>query len=119
MLEPSKAEMPEDLAEVERHMAAHLLFASWCDFCNQAKSRGDKTASNTDFVEQDSGLPHIQLDWMFLGRACPSLVMLDCSTRFGNIFPTPSKGSKSVAKAIVKFSLEMNRLQEVVFCYGH
>ena len=115
-IEPSKPEMPEDPAEIERRMATHLPFAGWCDFCIQAKSREDKTISNTDLIEQDTGVPHIQLDWMFLGRSCPSLVMLDCNTRFGCIFPAPSKGVfKSVAEAIVKFSLEMNHLQEVIF----
>ena len=108
--------MPEDPAEIERHMATHLFFSGWCDFCIQAKSREHKTASNTDFVEHDTGVPHLQLGWMFLGRSCPSLVMLDCNTRFGSIFPAPSRGVfKSVAEAIVKFSLEMNHLQEVVF----
>ena len=116
VLEPSKPEIQEDPIEVERHMATHLPFAGWCDFCIQAKSREDRTLSNTDFIEQDTGVPRIQLDWVFLGRSCPALIMLDCNTRFGNIVPAPSKGVyKSVAEAIVKFSLEMNHLQEVVF----
>ena len=116
VLEPSKPEIPEDPIEVERHMATHLPFAGWCDFCIQAKSREDRTLSNADFIEQDTGVPRIQLDWMFLGRSCPALIMLDCNTRFGNIVPAPSKGVyKSVAEAIVQFSLEMNHLQEVVF----
>ena len=75
--------------------------------------------TNTDASVDDTGIPHIQLDWMYLGRNCPSLVMLDTTTGYGAIFPARTKGAwKALAEFCVKFSLMslgLNYVGDVVF----
>ena len=110
------SEMPSNPLEVEQHEVTHLPFASWCDVCVRTKSRDDPTVHNADLERELTGIPHIQLDWMFLGRQCPSLVMIDSDTRYGAVCPTRSKGVwRSVAEFVVKFSLELNCTNEVCF----
>ena len=85
-------EKPDDPKIIERHEVTHLPFAPWCDSCLKTKSREDKTIQNTDAAEEDSGVPHIQMDWMYLGRNCPALILLDTTTRYGAIFPSKEQG---------------------------
>ena len=109
-------EKPTDPRAIERHEATHLPFAPWCDACLKTKSKEDHTLSNTDEAVESSGIPHIQMDWMYLGRNCPSLVLLDTMTRFGAIFPARTKGAwRALAEFCVKFSLGLNHLGEVVY----
>ena len=66
-----KAERPSDPNEVERHEVTHLPFAAWREACLETKSREDRTIQSTDAEVEDPGVPHIQMDWMYLGRSCP------------------------------------------------
>ena len=110
------AEKPDDPKIIERHEVTHLPFAPWCDSCLKTKSREDKMIQNTDAAEEDSGVPHIQMDWMYLGRNCPALILLDTTTRYGAIFPARSKGVwRALAEFCVRFSLGHNYLSEVVY----
>ena len=59
------SEMPSNPLEVEQHEVTHLPFASWCDVCVRTKSREDPTVHNADMEREPTGIPHIQLDWMF------------------------------------------------------
>ena len=109
-------ERPTDVHELERHFATHLPFASWCDICVKTKSREDRTVQNTDAEVEQPADPHIQMDWMYLGRSCPALVIIDAATRYGAILPTRTKGAwRAAAEFCVKFSLELNYLDNVVF----
>lgn len=109
-------EKPEDRLEIERHEATHLPFASWCEVCVKTKSRDDKTLQNADVDTEHSGIPKIQLDWMYLGQKCPALVMIDADSRYGAICPARSKGAwRSIAEFVVRFSLELNHLDDVCF----
>ena len=114
---PTKGtERPTDPKVIDRHEATHLPFAPSCEACLKTKSKEDKTLTNTDASVDDTGTPHIQLDWMYLGRNCPSLVMLDTTTRYGAIFPARTKGAwKALAEFCVKFSLGLNHVGDVVF----
>ena len=57
-----------------------------------------------------------RMDWMHLGRSCPALITIDATTRYGAILPTRTKGAwRAVAEFCVKFSLELNYLDNVVF----
>ena len=110
------AEKPDDPKIIERHEVTHLPFVPWCDSCLKTKSREDKTIQNTDAAEEDSGVPHIQMDWMYLGRNCPALILLDTTTRYGAIFPARSKGVwRALAEFCARFSLGLNYLSEVVY----
>ena len=116
-LQTKPKEKPENPEEIDKRSARHFPFAEWCDTCVRTKSREDRTIANADFKEEeDSGMPHIQMDWMYLGRNCPALVVLVVMARYTAVFPTRTKGAwKSVAEWIVKFSLEMNRVDDCVF----
>ena len=116
-LQTGAEQPPEDPLDVERHMATHLPFAKWCDVCVvRTKSREDKSLSSSEASVEDSGVPHIQMDWMYLGRNCPALVLIDSWSRYGAIFPSKSKGAwRSLAEFAVRFSLELNHLTDVVF----
>ena len=116
VLQKKGMEKPTDPRAIERHEATHLPFAPWCNACLKTKSKEDHTLSNTDGAVESSGIPHIQMDWMYLGRNCPSLVLLDTMTRFGAIFPARTKGAwRALAEFCVKFSLGLNHLGEVVY----
>ena len=56
------------------------------------------------------------MDWMYSGRNCPALILLDTTTRYGAIFPARSKGVwRALAEFCVRFSLGLNYLSEVVY----
>ena len=98
------------------HEVTHLPFAAWCEACLETKSREDRTVQNKDAEVEDPGVPHIQMDWMYLGRSCPSLILLDTTSRYGAIFPARTKGVwRALAEFCVKFSLGLNYLGEVVY----
>ena len=82
----------------------------------RSKSKEDRALQNTDFEQEDSGVPTIQMDWSFLGKDCPALCMLDTKTRYSSVFPTTTKGAyRQAAEAAVRFSLELGYLKEVIF----
>lgn len=50
------------------------------------------------------------------GQNTPALAMIDSWTRYGRVFPARTKGAyRHVAEAAVRFSLELNYLDEVTF----
>ena len=115
-LQEKAVDKPTDERELERHATTHLPFAAWCDVCVKTKSREDRTLQSADLETEQLADPHIQMDWMYLGRSCPALVLVDAATRFGAILPTRTKGAwRAVAEFCVKFSLELNYLDNVVF----
>ena len=116
LLQAKGVEKPTNPKLIEQHEATHLPFAAWCDICVKTKSKEDKTLQNSDESVESSGVPHIQMDWMYLGRSCPALIMVDTMTRYGAIFPARSKGAwKALAEFCVKFSLGLNHVSEVVY----
>ena len=65
--------------------------------------------------KEDTGKPHIQMDFMYMGQHCVSLVMMDSWTRMGKVVPVSSKSaSKRLAEEAVRFSLFLNYLEEEV-----
>ena len=64
---------------------------------------------------EDPGEPCIQMDYMFMGQPCATLVILDSWTRYAQALPLQGKTvSKKLAEAVVKFSLHLNYVQENV-----
>ena len=61
------------------------------------------------------GKPQVQMDFMFLGQNCPSLLMIDSWTRMGKIIPAASKSAtRNLAEEIVKFPMELQYLEHDV-----
>ena len=108
-------ELPDE-KEIKSHEVTHLPFRNWCSICVRTKSREDRTVQNADFEKENTGIPTIQLDWCFLGRNCPALVMIDSSTRYGCVSPTASKAAfRTAADGAISFSLELGHVSEVTF----
>ena len=115
-MQEKKAGRPSDPKEVERHEVTHLRSAAWCEACLKTKSREDRTIQSTDAEAEDPGVPHIQMDWMYLGRSYPSLILLDTTSRYGAVFLARTQGVwRALAEFCVKFSLGLNYLGEVVY----
>ena len=101
--------------EVEEHMATHLPMKPWCEFCLAAKSKQDHAPTYGDVKYEDPGEPCVQMDYMFMGQPCATLVILDSWTRYAQALPLQGKTvSKKLAEAVVKFSLHLNYVQENV-----
>ena len=101
--------------EIEEHMATHLPMKPWCEFCLAAKAKQDHTPTFGDVKYEDPGEPSIQMDYMFMGQPCATLVVLDSWTRYAQALPLQGKTvSKKLAEAVVKFSLHLNYVQENV-----
>ena len=101
--------------EIEEHLATHLPMKPWCEFCLAAKSKQDRVPTYGDVKYEDPGEPCIQMDYMFMGQPCATLVILDSWTRYAQALPLQGKTvSKKLAEAVVKFSLHLNYVQENV-----
>ena len=101
--------------EIEEHMATHLPMKPWCEFCLAAKSKQDHAPTHGDVKYEDPGEPCVQMDYMFVGQPCATLVILDSWTRYAQALPLQGKTvSKKLAEAVVKFSLHLNYVQENV-----
>ena len=111
-----QAEKPSD-EEVKEHAATHLPFKAWCDICVQAKSRDDYMQKSGDYSRADDGNPCIQMDFMYIGQNCVSLLALDTWSRLCKAIPVATKAAtRQLAEAVVRFSLELNYInEEVVF----
>ena len=101
--------------EVEEHMATRLPMKPWCEFCLAARSKQDHTPTFGDVKYEDPREPCVQMDYMFMGQPCATLVVLDSWTRYAQALPLQCKTvSKKLAKAVVKFSLHLDYVQENV-----
>ena len=101
--------------EIEEHLATHLPMKPWCELCLAAKSKQDHAPTYGDVKYEDPGEPCIQMDYMFMGQPCATLVILDSWTRYAQALPLQGKTvSKKLAEAVVKFSLHLNYVQENV-----
>ena len=90
-------------------------FQDWCSVCARTKSREDYMGRIPKQEKEDTGKPHIQMDFMYMGQRCVSLVMMDSWTRTGKVVPVSSKSaSKRLAEEAVRFSLFLNYLEEEV-----
>ena len=101
--------------EIRDHAATHLPFQDWCSVCVRTKSREDYMGRIPKQEKEDTGKPHIQMDFMYMGQHCVSLVMMDSWARMGKVVPVSSKSaSKRLAEEAVRFSLFLNYLEEEV-----
>ena len=106
--------MKEPTVEERRaHEATHLPRAAWCDACVRGKSKQDASPSVADAVQPDFGHPIVQMDYMYMGRDCCSLVMIDSWTRFCSVLPVKGKtANKSVAESVVRFVQQLNYVDQ-------
>ena len=89
-------------AEIDDHMATHIPFRSWCEFCVMGKSRN---VSHKSVKSEEDSVPKVSIDYAYLGKSkdkqedehkeedgMPMLVMRDRKSKAVMANIVPAKG---------------------------